>query len=170
MKELNKLLIKLVSIALIIGNCSQVLALYIPKENDASYYVKEKFLGRWDMQTIVTDSNCPFVLKGTTTESNLEIVPIPDSEPGSKILKTSWQGGRWSKSSGTLKILNNNEAVSERITEYTTEDNSSWKAILIDHLRLNENDTIHSESIVIQYKNNTLVGKYKTYSILTKLD
>jgi hypothetical protein len=168
MKKLSNLLINLISVALIIGNCNQVLALNIPKEKNTSYYVKEKFLGRWDMQTIVTDSNCPFVLKGTTTESNLEIVPIPGSESEPNILKTSWQGGSWSKSFGTLKILNNNEAIAERVTEFVSKDNNNWKAILVDHLRLSDNDTIQSESIVIQYKNNALVGKYKTYSILTK--
>ena len=84
--------------------------------------------------------------------------------------KALWKGGKWSTSSGTIKLLNEKEAITERVTEFKTNDKNNWKAILIDHLKLDENNTMHSESIVIQYKNGSSVGEYKTISILTKTD
>lgn len=129
---------------------------------------KNKFLGEWNMQTIVTTSSCPYIFVGSTTESKLEIKPESDNTSGKYLLKALWKGGKWSKSTGTIKLLNDNEAITERITKFKTNDKNNWKAILIDHLKLDENNTMQSESIVIQYKNGLLVGEYKTFSILTK--
>lgn len=149
-------------------------ALIMPKLNGISQSTNtsKDFLGKWNMQTIVTKSSCPYVIVGTTTESNLEISQLPpeQSNSNSASLKAFWNGGAWTKSNGTIKLLNNKEAVSERVTEFKTKDQDNWKAILIDHLKLTENNTILSESIVIQYKNGINVGEYKTYSILTKAE
>ena len=120
------------------------------------------------MQTIVTSSNCPYILTGTTTESNLEIKTLPIKREGVNFLKALWKGGKWANSSGTIKLLNDREAITERITSFKTNDRNNWKSILIDHLKLTEDNTIHSESIVIQYKNGKFIGEYKTFSILTK--
>ncbi len=143
-------------------------AINIPKEK--TNYTTEDFLGKWNMQTVVTSSNCPYVLVGSTTESDLEIKSSPKNSSSTSILKALWKGGMWSQSIGEVKLLNKREAITERITEFKTNDNNNWKAILIDHLKLDENNIMHSESIVIQYKNGLSVGEYKTYSILTKAD
>lgn len=140
-------------------------AITIPKENEQHTEIN-KFLGKWNMQTIVIDSSCPFVLVGTTTESNLEIEPLDEK----KSLKAFWEGGNWTSSTGTIKLLNKKEAITERVTEFISNDRNNWKAILIDHLKLSDNDTMQSESIVIQYKNGLAVGEYRTISILTKAD
>ena len=81
-----------------------------------------------------------------------------------------WRGGDWKKSIGVLKLLNEEEAITERITKIKTNRHEEWEAVLIDHLNLDENDIIHTESIVIQYKNGEIVGEYKTYSILTRAE
>ena len=141
-------------------------AITIPKEKQVD--TKEEFLGKWNMQIIVTSSNCPYILTGTTTESNLEIKPLPLKKRGVHFLKALWKGGKWANSTGTLKLLNEKEAISERITSFKTNDRNNWKSILIDHLKLTEDNTIHSESIVLQYKNGKFIGEYKTFSILTK--
>ncbi len=144
-------------------------AISIPKEKIAD--IKTGFYGKWNMQTIVTSSNCPYILTGTTTESNLEIRPtLFKNLKKNKVnfLKAFWKGGKWSDSNGTIKLLNGNEAISERITNFKTNDRNNWKSILIDHLKLTEDNTIHSESIVLQYKNDKFIGEYKTFSILTK--
>lgn len=126
------------------------------------------FVGDWEMQTIVTKSKCPYVFAGSTTKSKLKIknIFIPDIKK--YILKGQWMGGKWKKSKSFIKILNEKEAITERITEIKTNDNNEWKAVLIDHLKLDENNIMHSESIVIQYRNGIPVGDYKTFSILTK--
>lgn len=134
------------------------------------YLTENKFLGKWNMQTIVTKSDCPYVLVGSTTESNLEIKPQIKSNFKKSFLKALWKGGMWSKSTSVLKLLSGKEAITERITEFKAKDNNKWKAVLIDHLKLDDEDTMHSESIVIQYKNGLAVGEYKTISILTKSD
>ena len=67
-------------------------------------------------------------------------------------------------------MLNEREAISERVTSFKTNDRNSWKSILIDHLKLTEENTIQSESIVLQYKNGKFIGEYKTFSILTKFE
>ena len=139
----------------------------IPKQKEGLSQ-KNEFLGKWSMQTIVTDSNCPYVFVGSTTESNLEIKPVFSPAGKQSLFKALWEGGKWSKSSGKIKLLSDKEAITERVTEFIANDKNNWKAILIDHLKLNENNTIHSESIVIQYKNGLEVGQYKTFSILTK--
>ena len=147
-------------------NCHTTSAINIPIER--KFEAKEEFLGKWNMQTIVTSSNCPYILTGTTTESNLEIKPISIKRKGVNFLKALWKGGKWAKSTGTIKLLNEREAISERVTSFKTNDNNKWKSILIDHLQLTEDNIIHSESIVLQYRNEKFIGEYKTFSILTK--
>lgn len=139
-------------------------ALNIPKEKEKT--IQKDFFGKWNMQTIVIKSNCPYVIVGSTTESNLEIKP-PLTQKKDK-LKVLWKGGKWTSSIGLIKLLSKKEAITERVTEMKTRDNNYWKAILIDHIYLDENGTMHSESIVSQYKNGDFVGEYKTFSILTK--
>ena len=146
--------------------CQIADAITIPREKIID--TKEGFLGKWNMQTIVTSSNCPYILTGTTTESNLEIKTLQSKKEGVNFLKALWKGGKWTNSSGTIKLLNDREAITERVTNFKTTDRNSWKSILIDHLKLTEDNTIHSESIVIQYKNGKFIGEYKTFSILTK--
>ena len=142
-------------------------AISIPKEKEIN--VKSEFYGKWNMQTIVTSSNCPYILTGTTTESNVEIKPaLIKKKKGVNLLRVLWKGGKWTDSSGTIKLLSKNEAISERVTNFKTNDNNNWSSILIDHLKLTEENTIHSESIVLQYKNGEFIGEYKTFSILTK--
>ena len=153
-------------IYLLTCNCQATNAINIPVERKIE--AKEGFLGKWNMQTIVTSSNCPYILTGTTTESNLEIKPTPIQREGVNFLKALWKGGKWANSSGTIKLLSKNEAISERVTSFKTNDRNNWKSILIDHLKLTEDNTIHSESIVLQYKNGKFIGEYKTFSILTK--
>ena len=163
---INQIYLKLATlIIMLIFSITNSSAIILPlKSEDIS---NKNFVGKWNIQTIVTDSNCPFVLVGSTTESKLEIKPGLKTK---KSLKALWNGGDWSKSISTIKLLNEREAVTERTTEFETTDKNTWKAVLIDHLKLDEIDMIHSESIVIQYKNGLEVGQYKTYSILTKLD
>lgn len=141
-------------------------AIYIPKQKEIIN--QGEFVGSWNMQTIVTDSKCPYVLVGSTTESNLEIKPV--QKRNSNIFSGLWNGGKWKISKATIKLLNEREAITERYTEMNTNDNIKWKATLIDHLYLEETNIIHSESIVTQYKNGTPVGNYKTFSILTKIE
>ena len=152
--------------SLLSHNCQFTSAITIPKEKRAD--IKEGFLGKWNMQTIVTSSNCPYILTGTTTESNLEIKPTAIKRERVNFLRALWKGGKWANSSGTIKLLTNNEAISERTTSFKTNDKNKWKSILIDHLKLTEDNTIYSESIVLQYKNGKFIGEYKTFSILTK--
>ena len=149
---------------------SQANALILQPElkSNTQNNINQNIFGNWNIQTIVTKSNCPYILVGTTTESSLEIKSDTKEKDKPAVLKALWKGGRWKKSKTTIKMLNDKEAISERITELRTKDNIRWKAILIDHLEFEENDIMHSESIVIQYKNDTLVGDYKTYSYLTK--
>jgi len=142
-------------------------ALYVSKEREN--FIPKEFLGKWKMQTIVTESECPYIIVGSTTESNLEIKPTVKTLVKKYLLKAFWKGGEWKDSKGFIKILNEKEAITERVTEMKTKDKNIWKAILIDHLHLKDNNQIHSESIVIQYKNNEMVGEYKTFSILTKI-
>ena len=138
----------------------------LPHEGSLSY--TNSFVGNWDMKTIVVDSNCPYVFVGTTTKSKLKIKLTFVPQIKNFILKGLWFGGNWEKSKSFIKILNKKEAITERVTEYKSKDENNWKAILIDHLKLDEDNVIHSESIVIQYKNGIPVGEYKTFSILTK--
>ena len=168
MRNLKKIffcLILLISY-IFICSCQITNAINLPIERKVD--TKEGFLGKWNMQTIVTSSNCPYILTGTTTESNLEIRPTPIQKKGVNLLKALWKGGKWANSSGTIKLLNGKEAISERVTSFKTNDRNNWKSILIDHLKLTEDNTIQSESIVLQYKNGRFIGEYKTFSILTK--
>ena len=145
-------------------NCSDAAAIIIPKERIITS--KNNFLGKWNMQSIVTKSSCPYVIVGTTTESELEIKGVINKIS----LKADWSGGNWEDSSSDVKLLNENEAIIHRITSMKSTDKNKWKAILIDHLQFDEQNTMHSESIVIQYKNGIPVGEYKTFSVLTKVE
>ena len=138
-------------------------ALYIT--NKSAFPNTNDFVGKWKMQSIVTSSNCPYIIVGSTTESNLEIRKSPQN-----ILNAIWRGGNWKDSITTLQVLSNKEAVTKRVTEINIEDMNIWKTILIDHLWVEEEDTIHSESIARQFKNDKLVGEYKTFSILVKVE
>lgn len=158
-KNICAYLVILISLIICLPNNTS--ALMAPKTDKAN--VSENLVGSWKMQTIVTKSNCPYVIVGSTTESDLEIQIALKN-----ILKTLWKGGNWTNSIGTIKPLNEREAITERITEFKTNDNNTWKAILIDHLKLEEDNIMHLESIVIQYKNGIKVGEYETFSILTK--
>lgn len=144
------------------------LAITLPKEKNSR--LESGFIGKWRMKTIVTFSSCPDVLVGSTTESKLEIKPLINSKEQNSSIKAFWKGGNWKKSIGTVKLLNEKEAITERVTKIKTSKNENWEAVLIDHLNLEEKDIIHTESIVIQYKNGNIVGEYKTYSILTRLE
>lgn len=124
------------------------------------------FLGKWKMRTIVVSSSCPDILVGSTTESRLEFKPT--TQPNN--IKALWKGGDWKRSIGMLKLLNSSEAITERITKIKTKRNEEWQAVLIDHLNLEDDDKIHTESIVIQYKNGQVVGEYTTVSVLTRTD
>ena len=139
---------------------------------ETTNFTQDQFIGKWDIQTIVTKSDCPYVLVGSTTKSNLEIKPKLGLINKLKIysLRALWKGGNWTNSTGEIKLLNEKEAITERITELKTKDKNKWKAILIEHLEVAEENIIHSESIVIQYKNGFAVGEYKTFSILTKIE
>lgn len=142
------------------------LAIYIPQSKEIIN--QNIFPGKWNMKTIVTDSKCPYVLIGSTTESHLEIKSYNNAT--ANMYSGLWKGGKWESSKSVIKLLNEKEAITERSTEMKTNDNTHWRAILIDHLYFDENDIIHSESIVTQYKNGIPVGKYKTFSILTKAE
>ena len=135
----------------------------IPKEEIK--LLKTGFEGSWLMQTIVTKSSCPYIPVGSTTKSKLEIRPYINSN---KFLKALWKGGEWKQSKGIVRLLNSHEAITERVTEIRLDDKNNWKAVLIDHLKLDEENKMYSESIVIQYKNDNIVGEYSTYSILKK--
>ncbi|MBI3589954.1 MAG: hypothetical protein HY094_01080 [Candidatus Melainabacteria bacterium] len=148
-------------------NSTKALSIVLPKQNQ-TIFNKNKFSGKWNMQTIVTKSTCPYVFVGSTTKSDLEIKPLLNLNSKKITLKAFWKGGKWSKSRSTIKLLNEKEAITERVTEFITKDKNNWKAILIDHLKLDEDNIMRSESIVIQYKNGLAVGEYKTFSILTK--
>lgn len=138
-------------------NIIKVSAITLPIEQ--TEINKNKFIGKWDIKTIVIDSNCPYIIVGSTTESNLEI---------KQTLKALWSGGKWTDSTTTIKLLNDKEAITERVTGFKTKDKDNWKAILIDHLKLADSNSMESESVVIQYKNGLVVGEYKTFSILTR--
>ncbi len=168
MNNLKKIIVCIIFLIsyLLTYNCHLTNAITIPREKQVD--TKEGFLGKWNMQTIVTSSNCPYILTGTTTESDLEIKILPMKRDGVNFLKALWKGGKWADSSGTIKLLNEKEAISERVTSFKTNDRNNWKSILIDHLKLTEDNTIYSESIVLQYKNGEFIGEYKTFSILTK--
>lgn len=168
MSNLKKIFISLLIALSYITTCTcqSSKAIYLYKEKQLE--TKEGFLGKWNMQTIVTSSNCPYILTGTTTESNLEIKQTQVHDERIRFLKALWKGGKWADSKTTIKLLNEKEAISERVTTFKTDDKNNWKSILIDHLKLTEENTIHSESIVLQYKNGIFIGEYKTFSILTK--
>lgn len=153
---------------LIFNTTSPSIAIFIPKTNELIF--KDKFSGKWLMQTIVTDSECPYIFTGSTTESKLEIKPLFINKTNNNLFKVRWQGGKWTSSNSVIKLLNEKEGITERVTKLETNDNNNWKAILIDHLYLDEENNMHSESIVTQYKNGIEVGEYKTFSILTKLE
>ncbi|MBI2996646.1 MAG: hypothetical protein HYY52_08105 [Candidatus Melainabacteria bacterium] len=157
-------LILLLSFCFLTTNIAR--GIIILKENND--LTKSGFIGKWNMQTVVTNSKCPYVIVGSTTESQLEIKDVINNSPQNISLRALWKGGKWTKSQSLIKLLNEKEAVTERVTKFKTNNNNKWKAILIDHLKLDENNIMHSESIVIQYKNDIFVGEYKTYSILTK--
>ena len=145
---------------------THALSINIP-QNDRDNFSQE-FLGKWKMQSVVTSSRCPYVIVGSTTESELEITPEINSNRNI-LLNAIWHGGNWTDCTGNIKFLNKKEAITERVTELKSDDENIWKAILIDHLKLDEDkNKMQSESIVIQYKNGQAVGEYKTYSILTK--
>ena len=166
-KKKNILIILLCLISLWIKTLTSY-AITLPS-NEMIYDV-EKFIGSWYMQTVVTSSNCPFVITGTTTESKIEIKPQKKTSGIKKIFKITWIGGKWAKSNGTIKLLNNKEAITERITRIKTKDNNLWKSVLIDHFKFLDLNKMESESIVLQYKNKKFIGEYRTYSILTKND
>ncbi len=147
----------------------QAKSINVPLPKQKEILLKSSFIGKWKMKTIVTYSSCPDVLVGSTTESKLEIKPTVNKSK-KPFIKALWKGGNWKRSTGTVKVLNEKEAITERITKIKTNRNEEWEAILIDHLNLEENDLIHTESIVIQYKNGSIVGEYKTYSILTRVE
>lgn len=166
MKKVNYCLLLLIS--LIYFELSTAHAITLPKERNTR--IESRFIGKWKMKTIVTYSSCPDVLVGSTTESKLEIKPQLNPNVEKSTIKAFWKGGKWKKSIGTVKLLNEKEAITERITKIKTSNNESWEAVLIDHLNMEEKDLIHTESIVIQYRNGNIVGEYKTYSILTRLE
>lgn len=159
-------------IIILLNTTEKYLAFTINAPKQIKLSLNNNITGKWEMQTIVTNSNTPFVLVGSTTESNLEIKPILNLKSNNIFLKAYWEGGNWEKSIGTIKTLSKNEAITERVTKMKTKDNNNWRAILIDHLYIdNENENImHLESIVTQFKNGVEIGEYKTYSILTKID
>lgn len=160
----SKLLYLFITISLIFSlNIPQGKCIVLPKQ-ELKINISS-FIGKWEVKTIVTESNCKEIIIGSTTESELVIKKAPIND----ILHFIWDGGLWSKSNGILKILTNKEAISERVTELNIDKKNKWKAELIDHLYLtDEENIIHSESIVRQYKNNELIGEYKTFSILKK--
>lgn len=139
-------------------------AIYIPRQNNN--IEQNEFIGTWKIKSIVTESSCPYVIVGSTTQSKLKI-----ELDENKNLKALWEGGNWTNSDGQIKILSINEILSERIT-FLNSNNNSWKAILTDHLYLNDNENhiMHSETHVKQYKNGEFVGNYKTHSTLTKAE
>lgn len=160
------LIFSLFSLNLIIQSFSPTKAISLPTSSETSNY--KRFIGHWSMQTIVVSSNCPFIIPGTTTESTLEIKSQESTNSTRKIIRTIWEGGKWSATNGELKLLNNKEAITERVTNIKTKDKNLWKSILIDHLKYIDKDEIELESIVLQYKNRKFIGEYRTHSILTK--
>ena len=159
----TKVLVSLISILsiLLLG---KVEAITIPQ--DKGFKNIEAFIGQWEMKTIVTSSNCSEVIIGSTTESKL----IIKKKNHNNILEAIWQGGIWSSSSSTLKPLTNKEALTQRVTNLKLNDDNEWKAELIDHLFQEDESTIYSESLVKQYKNDILIGEYKTFSVLKKAE
>ena len=159
----SKLLVVLISMlsALLL---SRVEAITLPKEKGLKNI--EAFIGQWEMKTVVTSSNCSEIIIGSTTESKLTI----KKKNRNNALEAIWQGGIWTNSSGTLKPLTEKEALTQRITELKLNDDNEWKAELIDHLFQEDESTIYSESLVKQYKNDILIGEYKTFSILKKAE
>lgn len=137
-------------------------ALYVPTIKDLN--ITEDFIGKWEMKTIVTESNCPYVIVGSTTESNLII------KKGFENITALWSGGNWSNSEVEVKALTEKEAIAQRETILKGNDNNNWKAFLLDHLFIEDDQNMHSESIVKQYKNGKFVGEYKTYSVLSKVE
>lgn len=144
--------------------CINANAIVIPKISKISNM--ENFIGNWEMKTIVTESSCPEIIIGSTTESELTIIKNSKKD----LLFAHWDGGVWTSSNSILKPLSQMEALTERATELRFDDNNSWKAVLVDHLTLEEDNKMHSESLVKQYKNGILIGEYKTFSILTKIE
>lgn len=139
-------------------------AIIVPKINDLK--TTDSFIGKWKMRTIVTNSTCPEIIIGSTTESELAIEKLPNTNK----LIAIWDGGIWSSSAGVIKPLSSSEALTERNTELNLDQSNNWKAILIDHMTLKEQNKIHTESLVKQYKNDIQIGEYKTFSILNRIE
>lgn len=153
-------LLKSLIIAVLVFNTLPGKAIHLPEFNE--YKGSNEFIGNWKIKSVVTESNCPYVIVGSTTKSEIKI--RKDLEK----MTATWEGGNWTNSRTYLKALSQNEIITERVTEMKGKGNTKWAAILVEHIYIDGNGEVHSESYVKQYKNDKFVGDYKTYSILLK--
>ncbi len=124
------------------------------------------FEGAWRCVTMVTESAVASVPAGMKIISE---VGFSKSSDGRVVAR--WNQPGWTETQSSITPLSPAEATMDRTNYYTADGlNGGWAARSRDRLKQVTEDEIVSTSCVDQYIDGQYLGRYKTQSILYRLD
>lgn len=124
------------------------------------------FQGTWQCVTVVLDSSVDMVPVGKQISSRLDFVRQADGS-----LKAKWQQDGWVQAQTSVTAFNSRQVMMDR-TDYFYADSSgtAWAARSRDQFNIVGPNKIEARSEVDQYAAGQYLGRYRTQSILYRLN
>jgi len=126
----------------------------------------QSYEGNWHCVTTVTDSAVSDVTPGMVTQCDMQFKRAADGR-----ILGHWAQPGWTESQSTIVSFNKSEAQMDRSAYYWADGaGGAWATRSRDSFTLTANNSITANSYVDQYIDGNYLGRYKTNSVLTKLD
>lgn len=124
------------------------------------------FQGSWQCVTVVLDSSVDIVPVGKQISSRLDFVRQDDGK-----LKAKWQQDGWVQAQSSVTAFNSHQVMMDR-TDYFYADaaGTAWAARSRDQFNVVGPNKIEARSEVDQYAAGQYLGRYRTQSILYRLN
>ena len=126
----------------------------------------QSYEGNWHCITTVVDSAVSDVTPGTVTQCDMQFKRSVDGR-----ILAHWSQPGWTESQSSIVSFNKNEAQMDRSAYYWADGaGGAWATRSRDSFTLTPENSIVANSSVDQYVDGNYLGRYKTNSVLTKLD
>lgn len=128
----------------------------------------QEYIGLWRCQTSVTDSQVETVAKGTTLACDIQFVPDKTGK-----VTGQWIQPGWVETQVSTLSWNPQEAKVDRTSYYFGQSavmGGSWACRSRDHFIQLSKDKMECQSYIDQYLDGKYLGRYRTRSILTRVN
>lgn len=125
---------------------------------------RSELVGHWEVDSIVTWSDCKYVKEGSSAISSIKINDINGK------LYPEWQANDWQLVRNKVIDFSYDDSLHwEQESKLEEEDGNYWFVRTISDFKFNDEGKLVAQGHVKQYLNGEFVGSYITESHLTKV-